>query len=80
MNRRHLKDFLARRKINTLGLFIITLISLIITVICVMTGFKRSNILIMVTVFLFALCVFFYFRKKKVYTTYKYRRFKKKNA
>lgn len=80
MNRRHLKNFLARRKINTLGLYIITLISLIITVICIITGFKRSNILIVVTVFLFALCVFFFIKKKKLYTTYKYRSFKKKNA
>lgn len=51
-----LKAFLQRRKINALGLLVITVMSAVITLICALKGFARTDLLILVTVLLVLLC------------------------
>jgi len=70
-NRTSLKAFIARRKTNTLGLTIITAASALITLICAMTGFKRTNVLAVVTILLIALCLLQAFKYRKSFRTIK---------
>ena len=69
VNRKKLSAFIARRKINALGLTVITAASAIITLICAMTSFKRTDVLAMVTIALVALCFVQYFRNRKGFRT-----------
>ncbi|MBE5799248.1 MAG: hypothetical protein E7321_04780 [Clostridiales bacterium] len=68
-NRKKLSAFIQRRKINALGLTVITAASAIITLICALTGFNHTDILVMVTVALVALCFLQYFRNRKGFRT-----------
>lgn len=56
INRKRLKAFLLRRKLNSFGLLIITLFSLIISILCLLSGFAHTDIILMVTVLLVLLC------------------------
>ena len=71
INRTRLKAFIARRKINSLGLSIITAASALITLICAMTGFKRTDVLAVVTVLLIALCLLQAIKYRKSFRTMK---------
>ena len=42
--RKRFKAFILQRKLNTLGLLVITMMSAIITLICALKGFARWNI------------------------------------
>lgn len=79
-NRKKLSAFIQRRKINALGLTIITGASAVITLLCAMTGFKHTDILVMVTVAMIVLCFVQYFRNRRGFRTlHKFRGFRKKN-
>ena len=54
--RQRFKNFILRRKLNTLGLLVITVMSALITLACAFHGFIYTDILIFVTVLLVALC------------------------
>ena len=79
-NRKKLAAFVQRRKINALGLTVITGASAIITLLCAMTGFKHTDILVMVTIALVLLCLVQYFRNRKGFRTMpKFKGFRKKS-
>ena len=71
INRTRLKAFIARRKTNSLGLSLITAASALITLICAMTGFKRTDVLAVVTVLLIALCLLQAIKYRKSFRTMK---------
>ena len=50
--RKRFKAFILQRKLNTLGLLVITLMSAIITLICALKGFARTDVLVIVTLLL----------------------------
>ena len=80
-NKQSLKAFIARRKTNALGLTIITAASALITMICALTGFKNTDVLVIVTILLVALCLIQALRYKKSFRTMKsFRGFRKKNS
>ena len=54
--RQRFKNFILRRKLNTLGLLVITLMSGLITIACAVRGFSHTDILIFVTALLVILC------------------------
>ena len=68
-NRNRLAAFIQRRKINALGLTMITAASAIITLLCALTGFRHTDILAMVTIAMVALCLIYYFRNRKGFRT-----------
>lgn len=68
-NRKRLAAFIQRRKINALGLTVITASSAVITLICAMTGFAHTDVLVLVTIALIALCLIQYFRNRKGFKT-----------
>ena len=47
-----LRAFIQRRRMNTIGLFMLTLLSLVLTILSALTGFPRTYILALVTVLL----------------------------
>lgn len=57
MNKALLKAFIQRKKINALGLTVITAASALITLFCALTGFARTDMLVLVTVLLILLCL-----------------------
>ena len=69
VNRKRLAAFMARRKINSLGLTVITAASAIVTLICAMTGFKHTDMLALVTIAMIILCLLQYFRNRKGFRT-----------
>ena len=71
INRTSLKSFIARRKTNTLGLIIITAASALITLICALKGFKRTDVLAVVTVLFILLCLLQAFKYQKLFRTMK---------
>lgn len=70
-NRKKLSAFIQRRKINALGLTVITGASAVITLLCALTDFKHTDILVMVTVAMVVLCFVQYFRNRKGFKTLK---------
>lgn len=68
-NRKRLAAFIQRRKINALGLTMITASSAIITLLCALIGFRHTDILAMVTIAMVALCLIYYFRNRKGFRT-----------
>lgn len=69
LNKARLKAFIARRKINALGLSMITAASVLITLICALTGFKHTDILVIVSVLLVLLCFVQAIKFRKTYRT-----------
>lgn len=57
MNRGTIKRFFFNRKINTVGLVLITLMCLAATVIFSVSGFRHADVLVLVTLILVILCV-----------------------
>lgn len=57
INKAVLKAFIQRRKINALGLIVITAASAIMTLLGALTGFSRTNILAIITVMMILLCL-----------------------
>lgn len=56
INKEKLKAFILRRKLNAFGLLTITVLSAVITLLCVLTGFAHTDILVIVTILLVLLC------------------------
>lgn len=69
INRERLNTFLLRRRANALGLLAITVLSAAITAVCAFTGFKRTDMLIVVTALLMLLCLVQIIRMKKSFRT-----------
>ena len=69
VNRKRLAAFMARRRINALGLTVITTASVIITLICAMTNFEHTDVLALVTIAMVVLCLVQYFRNRRGFRT-----------
>ena len=67
--RQRFKNFILRRKLNTLGLLVITVMIALITLACAFHGFIYTDILIFVTVLLVALCFVQSIKLKKSFRT-----------
>ena len=70
-NRERLKAFIVRRKINALGLTVITAASALITIYCALIGFKRTDVLVFVTIAMIVLCLIQAFKNKRSFRTMK---------
>ena len=68
-NRKKLAAFIQRRKLNALGLTVITAASVIISLICAMTGFKHTDVLVLASIALVVLCLLQYFKNRKGFRT-----------
>ena len=69
LNRERLKAFILRRKLNAFGLLSITVASVLITLLCALIGFPRTDILAGVTVLLVVLCFVQAFRMRSSFRT-----------
>ena len=69
LNRERLKAFILRRKLNAFGLLSITVASVLITLLCALIGFPRTDILAVVTVLLVVLCFVQAFRMRSSFRT-----------
>lgn len=69
LNREKLRAFMLRRKLNTIGLLVITAISALITIICAIKGFGRTELLALVTVLLILLCILQEFKLRSSFRT-----------
>lgn len=67
--RQRFKNFILRRKLNTLGLLVITVMSALITLACAIRGFAYTDILLIVTVLLVVLCFVQSVKLKKSFRT-----------
>lgn len=67
--RQRFKNFILRRKLNVLGLLVITVMSALITLACALRGFAYTDILIFVSVLLVALCFVQSVKLKKSFRT-----------
>lgn len=70
-NKERLRAFIQRRRINALGLLVLTFLSAIITILCALTGFARTNILAIVTLLLVVLCLIQEVKLRKSFRTIK---------
>ena len=62
LNRKKLAAFIQRRKLNALGLTVLTAASVIISLICALTGFKHTDVLVLASIALVVLCLLQYFK------------------
>ena len=69
LNRERLKAFILRRKLNAFGLLFITVASVLITLLCALIGFPRTDILAVVTVLRVVLCFVQAFRMRSSFRT-----------
>lgn len=69
LNREKLKAFIERRKANAAGLLVITALSAVITLVCAVTGFARTDILALVTIALIVLCVVQMYKMRSSFRT-----------
>jgi len=69
LNKKSLRAFIQRRKINALGLLVLTFASAIITILCALRGFARTDILAMVTAALVILCLIQEVKLKRSFRT-----------
>lgn len=68
-NQERLRAFIQRRRINALGLLILTFMSAIMTIICALQGFSRTSILAVITVLLVVLCLIQEIKLRRSYRT-----------
>lgn len=69
VNREKLREFIQRRRINTFGLFVLTALSAAVTLLGVLTGFSRTNILAFVTIMLLLLCAVQLYKLRRSFRT-----------
>ena len=67
--RQRFKNFILRRKLNVLGLLVITVMSALITLVCAIRGFVYTDILFIVSLLLVALCLVQSIKLKKSFRT-----------
>ncbi|MBQ7825769.1 MAG: hypothetical protein IJ337_05385 [Clostridia bacterium] len=70
-NKARLRAFIQRRKINAMGLLMITFVCALITVVCAIQGFSRTSILSVITILLVVLCFIQEIKLRKGYRTIK---------
>lgn len=68
-NRKKLTAFIQRRKINALGLTVLTAASVLITLFCAMTDFAHTDILVLVSIAMVVLCLLQYFKNRRGFRT-----------
>ena len=68
-NRKKLTEFIQRRKINALSLTVMTGASVLITLICALTNFKHTDVLVLVSIAMVVLCLLQYFKNRKGFRT-----------
>ena len=68
-NRKKLAAFIQRRKINALGLTVLTAACVIITLICALTNFEHTDVLTLVSIAMVVLCLLQYFKNRKGFRT-----------
>lgn len=68
-HKENLRAFIMRRKINAMGLLVITLMTAVITIFCAIRGFARTDILATVTVLLVLLCFIQEIKMRKGFRT-----------
>lgn len=73
LNKKKLKEFLLRRRLNYLSLVCVTLLSVIATILCLFFGLipGRVHILVIVSVLLMLLCIIQEMRMKRSFRTMK---------
>jgi len=69
LNKKSLRLFIQRRKINALTLLVLTFVAAVITIVCAVQGFPRTDILMMVTAALVVLCLIQEVKLRKGYRT-----------
>lgn len=80
INRKRLKTFILRRRANAMGLFALTALAVLVTLICALAGFRRTDVLIVVTALMMLLCAIQLFRMKRSFRTMRaFRGIRKKN-
>ena len=67
--REKLQAFLMRRKINALGLLVLTIASAVVTVLCAVKRFARTDLLILISALLVGLCFVQAFKLRKSFRT-----------
>ena len=82
INRKKLKKFFFRRKINLLTLLVITLMSIVVTAMCLLTGFIPDRVILLelVSVLLIVLCIVQTYRMRSSFRTIKDFRGKRKKT
>ena len=68
-NRKKLSAFIQRRKINALGLTVITAASVIISLICALTDFAHTDIIVLASIIMVVLCLLQYFKNRRGFRT-----------
>ena len=68
-NRKKFTEFMHRRKINALGLTVITAASVLITLFCALTNFAHTDVLVLATIAMIVLCLLQYFKNRKGFRT-----------
>lgn len=73
LNKKKLREFFFRRKINFMTLLVITLMSIVVTLICRITGFIPGRIVILelVSLLLVILCAVQAYRMRRSFRTMK---------
>lgn len=79
INREKIKAFILRKKVNFFGLMAITALSIIVTLLAALSGFRRTEILAIVSVLLILLCLLQLYKMRSSYRTMPdFRGFRKK--
>ena len=79
LNKASLRAFVQRRKINALGLLVLTFMTAVITIVCALQGFPRTGTLAVITVLMVLLCGVQEIKLRRSYRTMKsFKGFRKK--
>lgn len=71
LNKKSLRAFIRRRKINALTLLAMTFLCAVVTVLCALIGHEHTDILCMVTILLVILCLIQEVKLRRSYRTMK---------
>ena len=81
INRERIKAFVLRKKANFFGLLAITALSVVITLLASLSGFRRTGILAVVSVLLVFLCLLQLYKMRSSYRTmHSFRGFRKRKG
>ena len=71
ISRAKFKEFIMRRKVNAYTLLALTVFSAVITFLCAMQGFHRTDVLVGVTIALIVLCIVQAYKLRSSFRTIK---------
>ena len=71
MNKKSLRAFIQRRKINALTLLVLTFICAVVTIFCALIGHEHTDVLCIVTILLVVLCFIQEIKLRRSYRTMK---------